>query len=106
MDGNGCRFPWSYCHESFASYCGPDPTPLESLMVLMVPSGYYFSATIHSNPNGDVVQSKSDCRCQETKVKDVGTQGVFSSVLQVDRKGLVRVNILRVTSWLQGWCHK
>lgn len=27
VDGNGRRFPWSCCHESFASYCGPDPAP-------------------------------------------------------------------------------
>lgn len=79
---------------------------LESLMGSVMPSDYYFSATIHSNPKGDVEQRKSDCRCQETKVKDKGTQGAFSSVLQVNRKGLVGVNILRVTSWLWGWCHK
>ena len=66
----------------------------ERLVEIMMTSDYYFSVTIHTGTNGDLEQIKGAYRGQETKVEDMGILREFSSVLEVNGKGLVGVSIL------------
>lgn len=48
---------------------------LESLLGIEVPSDYYFSATIHSNPQGDVEQRKKRLQMSRDKGEGHGNLG-------------------------------
>lgn len=100
-----CR-RWNFCHGKSAVCCGPDPGhggetagDHDALKLL-------FSWLIHTGTKGDLEQIYGLYRVQEAKVKDMGIQVEFSSVLQLKGKCLVGLNNLWVTSWLHGWCHK
>ena len=78
---------------------------------LVWPSDYYPFLHFHVGTNvtarGNLEYFTSDYRTLGVRVKGVGTQVVFSSILPVRRKGSGRSGLIQwVKTWLCGWCHR